>query len=189
MDLDLHHITADGLSDVREVLVDLYVEIYATQRDVPFYSREQITERLDIHTSCDAWEAVIAYCQGEPIGYAYGARLPTGSGWWTDTDPPLPAEFTEENGTRTMALFEIMVRESWRKTGTAERIHAELLSGREEERITLLVDLEHAGVKNLYERWGYKSIGSKQPFPDSPRYTVMVRNMHEDLTLVPHGRS
>ncbi|MFF9147494.1 acetyltransferase [Streptomyces sp. NPDC014861] len=72
-----------------------------------------------------------------------------------------------------MALFELMVRKPWRKTGTAHRIHEELLSVREEERMTLLVEPTHAKVKALYE--GYVNIGDQKPFPDPPVYTTAVR--------------
>lgn len=88
---------------------------------------------------------------------------------------PLPEAMTAEDGTRTMALFELLVRQPWRKTGTAERIHEELLSGRTEERVTLLVEPTHPKVKTLYESWGYANIGDQQPFPDAPVYATMLR--------------
>ncbi|WP_367137714.1 MULTISPECIES: hypothetical protein [Streptomyces] len=68
-----------------------------------------------------------------------------------------------------------MVRRPWRGTGTAQRIHEELLSGRPEQRVTLLVDPAHPKVKALYERWGYRYIGDQRPFPDAPVYATMVR--------------
>jgi GNAT superfamily N-acetyltransferase len=92
---------------------------------------------------------------------------------------PLPEDFTEETGERTLALFEIMVRAPWRGTGVAHRIHEELLSERREERVTLLVDPTHAGVKRLYESWGYVRIGDQKPFPDSPLYATMVRELRK----------
>jgi GNAT superfamily N-acetyltransferase len=90
---------------------------------------------------------------------------------------PLPEDYTEETGSRTLALFEIMVRAPWRGTGVAQRIHEELLAGRQEKRVTLLVDPRNASVKRLYESWHYQHIGDQQPFPDSPLYATMVRQL------------
>ncbi|MCX4584704.1 GNAT family N-acetyltransferase [Streptomyces sp. NBC_01481] len=175
MSLKLRHVHAEGLPNVRELLVDLYLEIYGDERDNPFYARERIEERLDIHASCDEWKAVIGYNDGEIVGYAYAARLPSGSGWWNGTTPALPPEFCEESGNRTVALFELMVRKPWRKTGAAQCIHDDLLAARDEERATLLVDTAHPKAVALYECWGYEAIGTKRPFTDSPTYAVMLK--------------
>jgi GNAT superfamily N-acetyltransferase len=80
-----------------------------------------------------------------------------------------------------LALFEIMVRDPWRGTGLAHRIHEELLAGRDEERATLLVEPEHPNVKALYEEWGYQHIGDQQPFPDAPLYATMVRQLRNPV--------
>jgi len=117
----------------------------------------------------------VAFDGGEAVGYAYGAPLPENAAWWRGVVEPLSGEETQEDGQRTPALFEIMVRGSWRGTGLAHRIHEELLAGRDEERVTLLVEPEHPKVKALYEEWGYRHIGDQQPFPDAPLYGSMVR--------------
>ncbi|ARZ67960.1 hypothetical protein SMD11_2309 [Streptomyces albireticuli] len=90
---------------------------------------------------------------------------------------PLPEEDRAEDGARTLALFELMVRHPWRGTGVAQRIHEELLTGRPEERVTLLVEPTHVKVKALYERWGYEDIGDQRPFPDAPVYATMLRTL------------
>ncbi|KOG90866.1 GNAT family N-acetyltransferase [Streptomyces varsoviensis] len=177
MVLELRRVGVGGLAEVGEVLVDLYVDIYAAEREGPFYSRERIAERLDMHAACDAWEAVIGYGEaGEPAGYVYGARLPEGSGWWEGMVPAPGPEFVAESGSRTLAVFELMVRKPWRGTGLARRLHDELLVGRAEERATLLVDPGHPKVRELYEGWGYEVAGRKRPsLPGAPVYAVMVR--------------
>jgi len=124
---------------------------------------------------------------GEPIGYAYAAALQPGARWWMYQLDPLPEDFTEENGHRTLALNQIMVRRPWRKKGIAHRIHEELLSGRTEERVTLLVDPRNTGVKRLYEEWGYEHIGDQKPFPDSPLYATMVRQLKAPVRPDPAG--
>lgn len=93
---------------------------------------------------------------------------------------PLPDGYTEENGTRTLALNEIVIRRTWRGTGLAHRIHEDLLTGRTEERATLLVNPKAGDgkVQAVYERWGYGRIGDQQPFPDSPVFAAMMRSLH-----------
>ena len=89
-------------------------------------------------------------------------------------DPPVP---TEQSERPTVALKEIMLRVPWRGTGAARRIHDELLSGRPEGQVSLLVNpLAGDGkVKALYERWGYQEISTQQPAPDGPILTAMLR--------------
>jgi GNAT superfamily N-acetyltransferase len=176
-DLEFRHVTAAELPDFRALLIDIYLEVYADRLADPFFSRERFDERLTGHAARNDWEAVIAYKDGEPIGYAYGAALQPGARWWMFQLEPLPEDYTEETGSRTLALFEIMVREPWRGSGYAQRIHEELLSGRKEERVTLLVDPRKESVKRMYERWGYEHIGDQKPFPDSPLYSTMVRQL------------
>lgn len=100
-------------------------------------------------------------------------------------EAPLDLDFTEETGRRTLALFEIMVRAPWRGTGTAHAIHEELLAHRPEERVTLLVEPDHPGVKRTYESWGHKHIGDQKPFPDSPLYATMVRQLRDPSSVIP----
>jgi GNAT superfamily N-acetyltransferase len=174
-DVVLRHVKLGELESVRQLLLDVYAEVYADQLDDPFFTVDRYSERLTSHSSRNGWEAVIGYDGDEPVGYAYAAPLQPGARWWTHQLKPLPADFTEETGVRTLALFEIMVRRPWRGTGVAHTIHQELLAHRPEKRVTLLVESLHTGVKRTYESWGYEHIGDQQPFLDSPLYATMVR--------------
>ncbi|MFE3582267.1 N-acetyltransferase [Streptomyces vinaceus] len=177
--LDLRHVR--DVADVRQTIIDIHLEVRCQDFGLtaPFYSAERFGERLDGHASAAGWEAVIAYDQGEPAGFAYGVPLGPTSRWWTAMITPLPDGYAEESGRRTFALNEIVVRKNWRGTGAARRIHDELLSGRGEERVTLLVNpLPSDGkVPVLYEGWGYETIGQQQPFSDSPVFTAMTRSL------------
>lgn len=176
-EVTLRHVKRNELDSVRQLLLDVYAEIYADRLDDPFFTVDRYNERLTNHANRDGWEAVIGYDGDEPVGYAYAAPLPPDARWWTHQLEPLAPDFTEETGSRTLALFEIMVRTPWRNTGTAHAIHEDLLSRRTEERVTLLVELSHPAVKRLYESWGYESVGDQEPFPDSPLYSTMVRTL------------
>lgn len=175
-EITLHRYGTDQLPTIRPTLVGVYAEVYEKEiGEDPFFSVDRFEGRLTGHSSRPSWEAVVAYDGGEAAGYVYAAALPQNTGWWAHMLQPLPEADTTEDGTRTLALFEIMVRAPWRGTGLAHRIHEELLAGRTEERVTLLVEPGHPKVKALYERWGYQHIGDQQPFPDAPVYTTMLR--------------
>ncbi len=121
------------------------------------------------------FSCVIAYDGGEAVGFAYGAPGASGREWWRGHQEPGPREG------RTFHFSELMVRERWRKTGAAERLHRALMGARREDLSALLVDITHPRVQALYETWGYRKVGEDQPFPDSPVYAVMVA----DLPLPP----
>ncbi|MFE7646832.1 GNAT family N-acetyltransferase [Streptomyces phaeoluteigriseus] len=177
MNIELHH--HSSVAAVRQTIVDIHVEV--RQRDLgltgPFYSAERFGERLAGHSSQPGWEVVIAYDGSVPAGFAYGTPLSPSTRWWTAMTTPLPDGYTAETGKRTLALNEIVVRRAWRGTGLARRIHEELLAGREEERVTLLVNPKAGDgkVQSLYERWGYAKVGEQQPFADSPVFAAMMR--------------
>ncbi|MFI9724526.1 hypothetical protein ACIHFE_33690 [Streptomyces sp. NPDC052396] len=59
-----------------------------------------------------------------------------------------------------------MVRVPWRKTGSARRIHDELLA-----------EAGRGKVVALYESWGYEKISEQQPSPDGPVLTAMLRDI------------
>jgi len=176
--MELRRYGVEQLDDIRQTLTDVYAEVYADRLSDPFFSIERFEQRLDGHVSRSGWEVVVGWVVDTPVGYAYGSPL-TGPRWWAGMLTPLPEQETAENGKRTLALFELMVRAPWRKTGTAHRIHEELLAQRPEERVTLLVEPAHPKVKTLYENWGYENVGDQRPFPDSPLYTTMVRQLRK----------
>jgi GNAT superfamily N-acetyltransferase len=173
--LVLTRYASDQLPAIRPTLVEVYAQVYADQLDDPFFSPDRFAERLDAYASRPGWQAVVGHERGQVAGYAFGAALAPGAAWWRGMLEPLPPQDTAEDGARTFALYEIMLRSPWRGTGAAERIHEELLAGRTEQRATLLVETAHPRVKALYQRWGYRHLGDQRPFPDAPLYATMLR--------------
>lgn len=82
-----------------------------------------------------------------------------------------------------------MVRVPWRKTGSAHRLHEELMTGRPEERVTLLVEPTHPKVQALYERWGYEYTGDQQPFPDAPIHATLIRRLRQMVHCTAPGKT
>ncbi|MFI9200145.1 GNAT family N-acetyltransferase [Streptomyces sp. NPDC053048] len=168
---------ATDIDPVWETLIEVYAEVRADQLHRPHYSVERYGERLARHAHDPGWEAVVGYDGDEAVGYAYVNTLTPDDRWWQRMTTPLPADCTT---TPTVALKEIMLREAWRKTGAARRIHDELLAGRPETRVSLLVNPKAGGGKvlALYESWGYEKISEQQPSPDGPILTAMLREIH-----------
>ncbi|MGW2213330.1 N-acetyltransferase family protein [Streptomyces sp. NPDC001781] len=166
--------TFTDLDAARGDLLDVYAEVRAPLLHLPNYAVTSFGERLDRHSTEPGFKAVLAYEGEHPVGYAYGNRIEDGDRYWQRTSPPPSEKYTARPA---IALKEIGVRPGWRGTGVARRIHDELLAGREEPYVTLMVN-EAAGdgkVHALYLSWGYEDIGHSQPSPASPRLTVMIR--------------
>ncbi|MER6422686.1 GNAT family N-acetyltransferase [Streptomyces sp. NPDC001137] len=172
--LRLERRDAVGLRDIRQQLLDVYAEIYKERLGEEFHSVERFDERLGWNAEVPGFAAVVGYVDDTPIGYAYGCTLQETTRWWNGLQTPVPDGATMENGSRTLALSELMVVEKVRGTGIAQQIHDALLSGRPEERVTLLVERDRPKVRALYESWGYEWFGEVQPFPDSPLYDALV---------------
>ncbi|MFJ1705131.1 GNAT family N-acetyltransferase [Kitasatospora sp. NPDC088346] len=174
MTVELRHHT-DLTARARRDLVDVYAEVRAPLLHLANYRVEAFVGRLDRHVGEPGFGLVLGYDGDVPVGYAYGNTVDAGDRYWRRMAEPLPAGFTD---TPVLAVKEIGVRTAWRGTGTARRIHDELLAHRAEGRVTLMVNpLAGDGkVRALYETWGYRAVNSQRPTPDSPRLTVMVRS-------------
>ncbi|MFI9029928.1 N-acetyltransferase [Streptomyces sp. NPDC053560] len=173
----LEHVQRPQYPHIRTLLLEVYREVYADEKQ-EFHAVVRFAERIDMYAELDGWEAALGRTtDGDVTGYALGAPLPAGSRWWDSATNPLPQDFTAENGHRTFAVFELMVRPPWRGTGEAYRIHEELLGARTEQRATLLVDATHKGVRRRYEEWGYRAVGEQQPFADAPTYLMLLRDL------------
>ncbi|GGU41741.1 hypothetical protein GCM10010211_00990 [Streptomyces albospinus] len=165
------------LAPAREHLIQVYADVRADLLHLPNYAVSAFTERLDRHGAEPGFAAVLAYEQGEPIGYAYANTITSSDRWWKRITPAPADEYTAPGA---VALKEIGVRVPWRGTGTARRIHDALLTERTEPHVTLMVN-PTAGdgkVHRLYEKWGYRDIGHSQPSPESPVLAAMIRATH-----------
>lgn len=119
---------------------------------------------------------VIAYDGEVPVGQAWGWPLPANSAWWSGL-LSIPEEgFTDETGTRTFALSEIMVELDHTGQGIAHLLHDRLLIHRNEDRATLLVEPDNARARNAYLRWGWRPVSHLRPGWDSaPLFDVLIR--------------
>jgi GNAT superfamily N-acetyltransferase len=173
-ELTLTSYTAADLKPLRQVLVDVYEDVYRDQLRDPFFSTPRYWERLEGYATRQGFSITIGELEGQPVGYALGYTLPSGSGWWRGLQADIDEAELHEDGTRTFALTEIMVREPWRRRGYARRLHDHLLADRKEERATLLVLPDNTPAQAAYSSWGWRKLGGLKPFDDSPTYDAMV---------------
>ncbi|WP_435059577.1 GNAT family N-acetyltransferase [Streptomyces sp. bgisy060] len=167
--VELRRFGHEDLPTIRQTLLDVHADAYADEMDDEFNQR--FPWFVDHWGGHPGFACVIGYDGDEPVGFAYGAPAAPGREWWREhlSEPPADAS--------TFSVSELMVRPAWRKTGTAERLHAALIEDRPEALAVLLVDPDHPKVEALYEAWGYRRIGNRQPFPDSPNFSVMLRDL------------
>jgi ribosomal protein S18 acetylase RimI-like enzyme len=156
------------------VIVPLYVVCNTDILGDPFYSPDRFRDRLAGYTRSPGFELVVARLNDDPVGQIFGYSLPPDAGWWRGLTTPVPGGFTDEDGTRTFAVNEIMVHPGHRRRGVARALHDALLSARPERRATLLVAPDNAAAWSAYESWGWYEVGRLHPFPDAPHYHAMV---------------
>ncbi|MFI0943604.1 GNAT family N-acetyltransferase [Streptomyces sp. NPDC021020] len=163
--LDLRHYTHDDLARIRQTILDVHAAAYAG--DMTEFD-ERFPWFVDHWGGNPGFACVIAYDGDEPVGFAYGAPGTPGREWWRGHLDPAPEKH------RTFSYSELAVVPRWRKKGVAELLSRALMDGRDEDLAVLLVDVQHPRVQALYESWGYRKVGERQPFPDSPVYAVMI---------------
>jgi GNAT superfamily N-acetyltransferase len=176
--IELQRYTDRDFDEVRSIFIDLYTEVFFHEIENPFWSVENFTQRIDRHRAIPGFTAIVAYHRNEPIGYAYGITLPATTHWWSTIQPPLTdSSFTYEDGHRTFAVFEVIVRHKWQNQGIGRRIHERLLSERPEQRVTIATHQGNTQARKTYLRWGYEHIGTRQPTPSSPVLDVFARSV------------
>jgi ribosomal protein S18 acetylase RimI-like enzyme len=178
-DLTIDRHDAAGLRDLRDELLDAYAEIYADEiAHDEFFSVDRFWERLGLYSARDGFALVTGRLDGELVGYALGNRLRTpGTGWWRGFKGEInPPDLLIEDGHRTFAVNEIMVRDAYRRRGYARQLHDALLEDRPEARDTLTVEPDNP-ARLAYLAWGWRKVGTVKPFEDSPEYEVMLYDL------------
>jgi ribosomal protein S18 acetylase RimI-like enzyme len=109
---------------------------------------------------------------GYLVGYGAGMPLRPSTAWWRDLTTPLPEEVTAEYPGRTFALTALLVRASWRRQGIAAALHDLILSGRPEERATLIVPPAAPPAQRAFRSWGWHKV-ARTPIP-APAHPSMT---------------
>ncbi|GLX05729.1 GNAT family N-acetyltransferase [Microbispora sp. NBRC 16548] len=168
---------AAGAREQREIVSLIHRDAYAERIATgdAFASDQAFMTRFDAYTSRDGFDLVMAYVGDEPVGQAWGWPLPPDTRWWNGLEAEPEPGFIVEDGSRTFALSEIMVRRAWTGQGIAHALHNELLAGRGERRATLLVRPDNSAAYAAYVRWGWRPVAHLRPgWPDAPLMDVLI---------------
>ncbi|NLU73214.1 GNAT family N-acetyltransferase [Streptomyces sp. HNM0575] len=166
---ELRHFGHDDLPQIRQDIISVHADAYADAMDDEF--NQKFPWFVDHWGGHPAFACVVAYDGHEPVGFAYGAPAKDGREWWREHLETVPEK------ARTFHFSELAVRTARRGTGLAARLTRELLNSRDADLSALLVDTEHPKVQAVYGSWGFRQVGEQQPFPDSPKYAVMLADL------------
>lgn len=175
--LEFRRYDAAEAHELRDVVEEIYSRSYtdAIAHGGPFHSAEAFMTRFDHYVGLDGFDLVVAYHKGEPAGQTWGWPLGPDTGWWDGLLTEVEPGFTDEDGKRTFAFSEIMVREDLAGQGIAHKLHDELLAARPESRATLLVEPDNTTAYRAYARWGWQKVAQLRPdWPDAPIWDVLI---------------
>lgn len=182
VELTFRRFDAEQAQGIRDVVERIYRDSYteAIASGDPFDSVDRFMHRFDAYTSrSNGFDLVVAYAgEGEPVGQTWGWPLGPDSGWWSSLQEEPEEGFTREDGRRTFALSEIMVRQDWTGKGIAHALHDELLRHRSETRATLLVEPDNTTAYRAYVSWGWRRVTQLRPgWPDAPTFDVLMLDL------------
>jgi len=159
-------------------LADLYRAVSPQQEPQasnPFYSRERFLDRLANYGRAPGFELVTARdATGRLVGMLYGYVLPPGARWWSVMQPAPSEEFAAETGSRTFAIKDMVVATDWQRRGIARAMHDTVRAAHPDMRFTLTVRPDNKSAQAAYRSWGYRLVGTQQPYPDSPVFETML---------------
>lgn len=166
-----------GMIRQKDELIAVYAEVYEDRIRESFFLPARFWERLESYAARDGFSLVAGRIGLALIGYTIGFTLPPKSSWWNGIQGDIDGSMLVEDGKRTFAVAELMVRKKWRRLGYARALNAALLQNRQEKRATLLVRPENLPARAAYRSWGWRKFGDPQPFEDAPVYEVMLLDL------------
>jgi GNAT superfamily N-acetyltransferase len=145
----------------------IHAQVYAD----PPYRRDADAARFDdrfrVQSRQPGFVLAEARHGGYLVGYAAGMPLRPATSWWRDLTTTLPERVTAEHPGRTFALVELLVRASWRRQGIGRTLHDLILSGRPEERATLVMAPAATAAQQAFQSWGWRKVARTRDPGDS----------------------
>jgi ribosomal protein S18 acetylase RimI-like enzyme len=157
--VEYRHLSADQALETLPALQGVYGAVFSQPpyNEVP-EMRDQFAEWLRDESKRPGFDLVAAVDDGQVVGFVYGYTMPAGE-WWRGTDRSAPDGVKAAD---KLAVMEWAVRPEHRGAGIGRRLMDELLHGRAERYATLTVN-PAADARSVYERWGWRHVGSTRP--------------------------
>ncbi|MFF5245825.1 GNAT family N-acetyltransferase [Streptosporangium sp. NPDC000095] len=164
-DIEYQCLTGDAAAVVlTDEYVRLYLENYAEPPYLsgPLYSRERFLERTAQQVKSDGFTLVSARSGAQLVGFSFGFTFPAGRWWGGEAKRPLP----EVVAAPTFAVIELDVHRDYRRRGIG-RLLLEMLLAHQDARYATLLSDPDAAAHAMYQRWGWKLIGTVRSAPDA----------------------
>ena len=158
--LTLTHHTSAEAAGLMDELCEVYADAYGAVPGEDIGEKSSaFRKRAGAAMRGINYSLVTARVGAELVGFAFGYGLRPGGSWWDGLSPEPPEGFTEETGSRTVALAEIEVRRAWQGRGIGRAVHDAFLTQRTEERASLASNPQAIDTHALYEYWGWHKVG------------------------------
>ncbi len=136
----------------------LHAEVYADPPYGPSGDAAGFADRFRVQRRQPGFVLAEARSGGYLVGYAIGMPLRPSTSWWRELTTRLPEETTAEHPGRTFALVDLLVRAPWRRQGIGQELHDLILTGRPEERATLIVLPAAGPAQQAFRKWGWRKV-------------------------------
>jgi ribosomal protein S18 acetylase RimI-like enzyme len=163
---------AAHMAELQSLHDEVYVDAPPVGDDFP--------SRLRVHIRQPGFVLEVARSGGYLIGYAAGMPLRPSTSWWRQVTTTLPEQVTAEYPGRTFALVELLVRGSWRRQGIGRSLHDLILTGRPEERATVVVPPTAAAAQAAFQNWGWHKIARARNRAGLPASDVLLTALPDD---------
>jgi GNAT superfamily N-acetyltransferase len=178
-DLALLRYDAAGTLGLKSAILSVYAASHAEPIMVdPWLGPDRFWERLvDLYAPGRDFETVGAWLADELIGYAFGSPRDNAAATWAEVAAALPDIPVSGQDEPIYIFREFAVHPDHQGKGYGRIIHDDLLAPRPERLAHLLVRLDNDRARSAYLSWGWRKIGTSQPFPDAPIMDAMVRTL------------
>ena len=134
----------------------------------------EFRRRFDRQVALSGFTLVTATADGDLAGFAYGLPFEAGK-WWKGAiaEPPESIKSPPK-----FAVVELVLCKPYRGKGLGRRLMDELLKDRPEPYATLLSNPK-APARQVYDRWGWRKVGTVQSYPHWPPSDALVLPLRE----------
>ncbi|MFI5916230.1 GNAT family N-acetyltransferase [Dactylosporangium sp. NPDC051541] len=145
----------------------------------PFSHPDRFWQRLaDMYSRAPGFDFVGGYVDDQLIGYAFGCTRTADRSVdiWKEIRTALPG-FPVPPETQPVFIFnEFAVDPTYQNRGYGRRIMDRLLGHRSELVANLFVRPDNP-ARDHYRSWGWLKIAEKKPFPDSPTFESLIKDL------------
>ena len=159
--------TIRDIESVHRQIVDIYRTVFALP---PYCEPPEMADAfgdrlLDEHAGRDGFRCLLAFHDGQPIGFAYGYHSAPGQFWHDIVRQALEPEVAAEWMDDAFEFVELAVLPDFQGSGTGSRLHDELLANLSERIAIATTVRDNNPALKFYLRRGWESLRDDFYFP------------------------